>query len=164
MAFIYRKRWDFQFWSNLNLTQLLAGTPELPGLLGDYMKYLDPYYANTTTDTRPSNADGEEGGGLDIMALLNVLLTSDGAGGFKYLTFPTEESSIFSLHFDNDGINSLLGMFVEGASVGLHGIELSVDFDDPFDSVRKMMTTVNSPATKMGCCQNPRVPLVTSCR
>ena len=121
---------------NLNITQLLAGTPELPGLLGDYMKYLDPYYANTTTATRPSNADGEEGGGLDIMALLNVLLTSDGAGGFKYLTFPTEESSIFSLHFDNDGINSLLGMFMEGASVGVHGIELSVDFDDPFDSVR----------------------------
>ena len=27
-----------------------------------------------------------------------------------------------------------------------------------------MITNVNSPATKMGCCQKPRVPLVTSCR
>ena len=27
-----------------------------------------------------------------------------------------------------------------------------------------MMTTVNSPATKMGCCQKPRVPLDTSWR
>ena len=34
-----------------------------------------------------------------------------------------------------------------------------VDFRD-----QHLMASVNSPATKMGCCQKPRAPLLTSCR
>ena len=121
---------------SLNITQILAGTPEVPGLLGKIMKYFDPYYAGTTSGTRPSNADEEEKGGLDVMKLLQLLLQTDEQGNLKCFTFPNDESKVFGLKFDNAGINTLLGMFKPGLSLGVYGVGLSLDLADIFNSIR----------------------------
>ncbi|NCA91805.1 hypothetical protein EOM82_00940, partial [bacterium] len=138
---------------NLNITQVLAGSTEVPGLLSKYMKYFDPYYANTTTATRPTNAASaaeEEAGGFDLNGLLTLLLTKDNSGNLKYLHFPPKGESIFSLGLDNYGINTLLGMFLPNVNLGINNFSLSIDLKDPLDSIRVDLGVTESLNVSLG--------------
>ena len=130
--------------SQINLTESLSKK------LGErIMEFLDPYRGKTTA-TRKASTEITEPTGMNVMALISLLIEEDSDGNYKYLHLPKRgESSEFYINLNNYAINTIASMFVGGMTrveedgeepyyengLGIDHVKLSLDFKNPLSSI-----------------------------
>ncbi|HKL73732.1 MAG TPA: hypothetical protein VJ903_02445, partial [Clostridia bacterium] len=141
--------------TNINLTKILAGDSQMPGLLSEFMKYIDPYYANTTSATRANNAAAEgeeEKSSFDIMKLIKILVTTNSSDpqDFKYLHFPEGDDTNFSVDLDNYALNNIISLFIPNTNVGLESVSIGFDTAAIFNSIKLKVNVTDSLSLSLG--------------
>ena len=141
-----------QFLPNIKLVGFSINS-FLSSLMPTLEPFLNPDYIAPETEEveqGPDNAEGEEeeGGGINIMALLSVITENLTVPGRD----PSLEKWIISIDLDNRDINNLVSMFIPApdpnadpesepminplGKIGIHSARVEIDQKDPLHSLK----------------------------